>query len=124
MDACCGGACISSYQSQVSNSGPYSRLWVTLVGAQAEWNDAAWLNFYYAWKEGGRAPGHLHYLLASTTPNNGCTNQRFNLGYETPFGEQMWAAFKNVPSPSPTPQCSDGIDNDLDTFIEDRKSVV
>jgi hypothetical protein len=107
MDASCAGSG-KSYQSQVTNSAPYAALWVQILGAQASWNDSPWLEYSRAWKEGGRAPGHLHYLWSNGLSTNGCDNQRWNTGYENGFGEQMWAAFKNVqagstPPPPPPP---------------------
>jgi hypothetical protein len=107
MDASCAGAG-KSYQSQVTNSAPYTALWVQVLGAENVWSDAPWLEFARSWKEGGRAPGHTHYLWSNGLSSNGCDNQRWNTGYENILGEQMWAAFKNVrgatsPPPPPPP---------------------
>ena len=95
MDAGCGGS-PKSYQSQVSNSAPYTELWVRVMGAYSVWNDAPWLEFYKAWYDGGRAPGHTHFLWSSIGGSNGCSNQRWNNGYTSVFGDQMLPAFKSV----------------------------
>jgi hypothetical protein len=107
MDAGCG-ASVKSYQSQVSNSAPYVALWVRLLGAESFWNDAPWLEFARAWKEGGRAPGHTGYHWSNGLSPIGCDNKRFNTGYESALGEQMWSNFKNAsgggsPTPPPPP---------------------
>jgi hypothetical protein len=108
MDAGCDGDG-KSYQSQVSNSAPYAALWVRVLGAENFWNDAPWLEFARAWKEGGRAPGHQHYLWSNGLSTNSCDNQRWNTGYGNSFGDEMWSAYKNVtpggspPAPPPPP---------------------
>jgi hypothetical protein len=106
MDAGCGGS-PKSYQSQVSNSAPYTELWVRILGAQSAWNDEAWLAFYKAWYDGGRAPGHTQFLWSSVAGSTSCNNQRYNTGFTSIFGDQMRAAFKGLgstpPPPSPPP---------------------
>lgn len=100
IDAGCASSA-GGYQSQVSNSAPYDWLWVDKLGARTFWADDAWLEFARAWRAGGRAPGHTQYLWSNGRTS--CDNTRRNLGYETPFADEMWSAFHATPAPPPAP---------------------
>lgn len=110
MDASCRSVAtsLSGYFGQTSNSAPYTALWVQLFGAQSKWSHTDWLAWARAWREGGRAVGHTQYRWDNNLSANGCTNTRDHTGYESPFGNEMWAAFKNTnPGPAaPSVLCS------------------
>jgi hypothetical protein len=106
MDAGCvtSGGTPKSYQSMGSNQMHYQRLVVKILGMEGIWNHNAYLDYAYAWWEGGRGPGHTKHLWSNGLSTNNCDNQRWNNFYTNPFGQEMWAAYKNfAPSGSPPP---------------------
>jgi hypothetical protein len=101
---CCAN--VKNYSGSNSNSAPYYRLVVKLLGIESIWADDAFLDFGWGWKEGrgaGLANASTQYRYCGVTNHSGVKNTNSGDGQMSALADQMWEAYKNVNTGSTPP---------------------